>query len=243
MCLNEGMREAFLQAVLLSKVMLTPNSNCLQDKEETATRTNLSCQCVIDDIKGHVAQQYCNCHFLVSLASIQAPVWGYLGNLHTCAGRILGWNTWVSAVLSAVLSQSNVGHGWVWGTPYNKGIYHKKTYEFLSFREKWFDGRSPDCGSLAIIHRQANQASKSGTTGPPKCRVGIKAAQTGHCNPIEMLTLRLSKGNGCGEWEVRRKGWPLKIDIKLWKVRRGKKGEKNACDRLGLLNSSTEEAS
>lgn len=88
-------------------------------------------------------------------------------------------------------------------------------------------GRRPDCGSSAIIHRQANQASKSGTMEPSKSRVGIKAVLTGHCNPIEMFTLHLSKGNGCGEWEVRRKGCLLTFDVKLWKVTRGgKKGEK-----------------
>lgn len=93
-------------------------------------------------------------------------------------------------------------------------------------KEKWVDGRRPDCGSSAIIHRQANQASKSGTMEPSKSRVGIKAALTGHCNPIEMFTLHLSKGNGCGEWEVKRKGCPLAFDVKLWKVRREKRRKK-----------------
>lgn len=92
--------------------------------------------------------------------------------------------------------------------------------------EKWVDGRRPDCVSLAIIHRQANQASKSGTMEPSKSRVGIKAALTGHCNPIEMFTLHLSKGNGCGEWEVKRKGCLLAFDVKLWKVRREKRRKK-----------------
>lgn len=64
---------------------------------------------------------------------------------------------------------------------------------------KGVDGRSPDSGYPAVIHRQANQASKSGTMELSKSRVGIKAALTGHCNPIEMFTLHLSKGNGCGE--------------------------------------------
>lgn len=85
------------------------------------------------------------------------------------------------------------------------------TVYVLSFRlmirrekmRRWWGGvvmgRSSGCGSLAIIHRQANQASKSGTMELSKSRVGIKAALTGHCNPIEMFTLHLSKGNGCGE--------------------------------------------
>lgn len=98
------------------------------------------------------------------------------------------------------------------------------TVDVLSFRpvrrRKWVDGRSPDCDSVAIIHRQANQASKSGTMELSKSRVGIKAALTGHCNPIEMFTLHLSKGNRCGVEEVRRKGCPVAFDIKLWKVRR-----------------------
>lgn len=85
------------------------------------------------------------------------------------------------------------------------------------------DGRSPDRGSSAIIHRQANQASKSGTMEPSKSRVGIKAALTGHCNPIEMFTLHLSKGNGCGEWEVRRKGCPLTFDVKIMEGNKSKK--------------------
>lgn len=59
-----------------------------------------------------------------------------------------------------------------------------------------------------------------------KSRVGIKAALTGHCNPIEMFTLHLSKGSRCGEWEVKRKGCPLAFDIKLWKVRREKRWKK-----------------
>lgn len=72
--------------------------------------------------------------------------------------------------------------------------------------------------------------------------MGIKAALTGHCNPIEMFTLHLSKGNGCGEWEVKRKGCPLTFVVKLWKLRRERK-EKNARDKSGLLKSSTVEAS
>lgn len=104
------------------------------------------------------------------------------------------------------------------------------TAYILSFRpvirRKRADGRSPDCGSLAIIHRQANQATKSGTMEPSKSRVGIKAALTGHCNPIEMFTLHPSKGNGCGEWEVRKKGCLLAFVVKLWKVRREKRRKK-----------------
>lgn len=70
---------------LLSKAMLTPpNSNNLKDEEETAAHlshlcTNLSCQCLIDEMKDNVVQQHSNCHFLVLPASIQAPVqsiWG-----------------------------------------------------------------------------------------------------------------------------------------------------------------------
>lgn len=87
-------------------------------------------------------------------------------------------------------------------------------------RRKGVDGRSPDSGSLAIIHRQANQASKSGTMELSKSRVEIKAALTGHCNPIEMFTLHLSKGNGCGDEEVRRKGCRVGFEVTLWKVRR-----------------------
>lgn len=95
-------------------------------------------------------------------------------------------------------------------------------------REEWVDGRRRDCGSSAIIHRQANQAGKSGTMEPSKSRVGIKAALTGHCNPIEMFTLHLCKGNGCGEWEVRRKDCPLVFDVELWKdgERKGEREKK-----------------
>lgn len=104
-------------------------------------------------------------------------------------------------------------------------------------------GRRPDCGSLAIIHRQANQASKSGTMEPSKSRVGIKAVLTGHCNPIEMFTLHLCKGNGCGEWEVERKHCPLTFDVEIMEGKKRRKEGKNACDRPGLLKSSTVEAS
>lgn len=96
---------------------------------------------------------------------------------------------------------------------YRKGIsvihicFELQAYD----KEKRVDGRRPDCGSLAIIHRQANQASKSGTMEPSKSRVGIKAALTGHCNPIEMFTLHLSKGNGWGRVGGEKKELPARI--------------------------------
>lgn len=161
---------------------------------------NLSRRGVIDDTEGRLARQNCNCHFLVLLASVQATTWGHLGNLHTCGGCKLGLNTWVSAALMAA------GFGPVFGggraVPYHKSIYHPESYRLcleLQIRRNGVDGRSPDSGCPAVIHRQANQASKSGTMELSKSRVGIKAALTGHCNPIEMFTLHLSKGNGCGE--------------------------------------------
>lgn len=145
----------------------------------------------------------------------------------------------------------SVPHWWpcVWGRGStedeqpreHRDRYHPESYSIcleLQIRRKGADGRGPDSGSLAIIHRQANQGSKSGTMELSKSRAGIKAALTGHCNPIEMFTLHLSKVNGCGEEEVRRKGCPVAFDVKLWKVRRlgwGKRRKKNLCDRLGLL--------
>lgn len=64
--------------------MLTPVSNALKDKEETFSHLksplhHLLCQCLIDEMKDHVVQQNCNCHFLALLAVIQAPVQGILG--------------------------------------------------------------------------------------------------------------------------------------------------------------------
>lgn len=169
-------------------------------KKKPSPCADLSRRGVIDDTEGRLEQQNCNCHFLVLLASVQTTAWGHLGNLHTCGGRKLGLNTWVSAALMAVCFRPVPGRGRA--AREHRGRYRPESYSIcleLSIRRKGVDGRGPDSGSLAIIHRQANQGSKSGTMELSKSRAGIKAALTGHCNPIEMFTLHLSKGNGCRE--------------------------------------------
>lgn len=179
---------------------LTTTVNGPEDEEEArSARVDLSRRGVIDDTVGLLAQQNCNCHFLVLLASVQTTAWGHLGNLHTCGRCKLGLNTWVSAALMAMCFRPVLGRGPA--APQHEGIYHPESYSIcleLQIRRKGVDGRSLDSVSLAIIHRQANQASKSGTMALSKNRVGIKAVLTGHCNSIEMFTLHLSKGNGCG---------------------------------------------